>query len=387
VETFLNAARQVTDKPIRFVVLTHWHPDHSLGIVCSKHPDLQLISHPENRKRLQETLPNLLPQFVESSKNETDRNLLSTCQPRLPALLVEDRLTVNLGGHVVEVFHPGAAHTQGDLVVWSQDEKVLATGDLFLRDSAPFMGEGSTLVWVEALEALAAKQPAHIIPGHFAVSKLGDMIVFKNYLQAQIDYARTALAGGVPLTKAAEAADFSRFASFQQYPQYEATFKDNARVVLNELAKSTSVQSEGEAKMQEQIKTEIIELHQFFDDWFTGRLKRTDEEFNRLTTALAPEFEMITPEGARVNRTDVLEQIQSAHAGRAQDGTFQIRVKNITSRLLGENMFVATYEEWQQAQGKTRGRISTVIFRRTDGAANGVEWVQLQETWLPLNIK
>ncbi len=233
---FLTAVHAVTDKPVRWAVLTHWHPDHSFGALCLQDEAFELVAHPETRRLLAERAAQIRSQLAEAAPDSAERAEISACQFRLPDKIVAQKTTFDLGGLTVEVFHPGAGHTQGDLVVWAPQEKVLATGDLFLRDSSPYMGEGSTLVWIAALDSLAALQPAHVVPGHFGLSELPDMLRFRRYLQAVVDKARAALDRGANAEQAGELAAFPEFSDFLQYPQYDATFEANLRVVMKELA-------------------------------------------------------------------------------------------------------------------------------------------------------
>lgn len=236
---FLAAVRRVTDRPVRWAVLTHWHPDHSIGAVCLDMPGLTLVAHPRTRQNLAEQAAAVRDQLAEHARDAEERAGLVACRPRPPtetvAETVAERRVFDLGGHKVEVFHPGAAHTQGDLVVWSPAERVLATGDLFLHDSAPSMGEGSVRIWIEALGRLLALEPRSVIPGHFAPGTPADLMRFRSYLEAQWQHAEAGLKAGRSVEDIARTARFPAFASFKEYPNYEATFADNARVVAREL--------------------------------------------------------------------------------------------------------------------------------------------------------
>lgn len=381
---FLNAVREVTEKPVRWVVLTHWHPDHSLGSVCLPLEGVDLIAHAENLRSLEKNLSAVLKQFAENAPTEEERDELLKCRTRFPTLVVEDKLSLDLGNHMIEVFHVGGAHTQGDIVVWSPEERVLATGDLFLHDSPPFMGEGSTSAWIAALELLALRDPLHVVPGHFAVGKLTDLLKFKAYLQTLLDYTKSALARGMSAEDASRNADFPEFASFKQYPQYEATFADNARVVFEELMQQSALQNEYQETMGQRLQTEVIELHQFFQDWFTGRLMNTDENFNRFSSVIAEDFEHISPEGLETNRDDLIYGLKKAHTSRANsEKPYRVWIKNVRIRAVDDGIFIVSYEEWQESKGETRGRLSTALFREKPATPNGVEWLHVQETWLP----
>ncbi|MFQ5701170.1 MAG: MBL fold metallo-hydrolase, partial [Acidobacteriota bacterium] len=146
------------------------------------------------------------------------------------------RPAVDLGRHRIAIFHPGPAHTRGDLIVRSLDESVLVTGDLFMRDACPSMGEGSVLKWVEILGMLEKTAPRHVVPGHFAPGTAADLRRFRDYLTAQIEQVRSGLARGRDPGEIAAAVDLPAFSSFREFPQYGATFADNARTIAREIA-------------------------------------------------------------------------------------------------------------------------------------------------------
>lgn len=126
-------------------------------------------------------------------------------------------------------------------------------------------------------------------------------------------------------------------------------------------------------------KTEIESLHEFFVEWYAGQ--RAESEFDRLERALAPGFEMVTPDGERLGRETVLEGIREDH-GRDEPGEFDIEVRNVEVVERVEEYATVRYEEWQETDDGTTGRISTVLFREDSAAPGGLAWVDLHETWL-----
>lgn len=234
-QRFLAAVRKATERPIRFMVLTHWHPDHSLGAVCLEEPGVKMLAHPRTRRALAEHAAQARQMLLRDTKDAAERKSLTTCRIHLPEPLASDKEVIDLGDHKVELRHLGAAHTAGDVAVWSAAEQVLATGDLFLNDASPDMAEASTGGWLGALDTLLALKPQHVIPGHFAPGQAADLLRFRSYLQAQWDNAKAGVAKGASAEQVAAQARFPAFAKFRQSPQYAATFADNARAVAKEL--------------------------------------------------------------------------------------------------------------------------------------------------------
>ena len=137
-------------------------------------------------------------------------------------------------------------------------------------------------------------------------------------------------------------------------------------------------------KMNDNINKEIIELHEFFVDWFAARIEYSDKNFARFENVMAKEFEIISPTGIKTVRNDLVNKLKNAHGFRANaDKPFLIRIKNINIRQIESNHYLSTYEEWQKIDGSSKGRLSTAIFKRKSDTPNGVEWLHVHETWLP----
>jgi hypothetical protein len=138
----------------------------------------------------------------------------------------------------------------------------------------------------------------------------------------------------------------------------------------------------GKAPEETPEKTEIEELHAFFEGWFTGRLEHTPAAFARFDDVIAAGFVLVSPEGARLERADLAPFLDGAYRSHVDDG-FRIWIENIHVRRLTGGYVQATYEEWQETTGaEPRGRVSSALFRERAGTPNGLEWIHVHETWL-----
>ena len=126
-------------------------------------------------------------------------------------------------------------------------------------------------------------------------------------------------------------------------------------------------------------RAEIAALHEFFVAWFEGSVPR--RELSRLERALAPEFEMVTTEGERVDHAALVDGLAESY-GRTEGEAFDIEVRDVEALGLFENHAVVRYEEWQRRGEAETGRVSTALFRGDADAPEGVLWVTLQETAL-----
>jgi hypothetical protein len=127
------------------------------------------------------------------------------------------------------------------------------------------------------------------------------------------------------------------------------------------------------------VEKEIIQLHHFFQDWFNGDLSPTDRSFSRLIDALDPEFKMVTPRGTILERGELLENLRTAHYSHRE---MRIWIENVMVHSQVGDIFIVTYEEWQEIKGRITSRFSSAIFKTCPSAPNGVCWIHLHETWI-----
>ena len=139
--------------------------------------------------------------------------------------------------------------------------------------------------------------------------------------------------------------------------------------------------AEVEGAMESRCSREVQELHQFFQDWFTAALPDEDSSFARFSNVVADGFAIITPEGRTLERDLLLTGLRGAHGSWADGG--RIWIENLNVRRTVGDLALVTYEEWQESEGQTRGRLSTALFRESAVTPNGVEWLHVHETWLP----
>ncbi len=131
--------------------------------------------------------------------------------------------------------------------------------------------------------------------------------------------------------------------------------------------------------MQQNIITEVVGLHHFFQDWFNGVLPASERAFERVEQVLAPSFWMITPDGNFVRREALIEGLKAAHRTRQN---MRIWIQNTAIQSKNGDILTETYEEWQEINDKTTARISSAQFEISPSAPNGVHWLHVHETWL-----
>ena len=127
------------------------------------------------------------------------------------------------------------------------------------------------------------------------------------------------------------------------------------------------------------IEAEIVQLHQFFQDWYNGEIELSEENFSRLDDVLAKSFELVSPEGRILERNPLLDGIHQAHNTRKG---MRIWIEDVRVLHWFDELVLATYNECQDYEDKTTVRLSSVLFRNKSNTPNGLEWLHVHETWM-----
>jgi len=175
------AIRRHTSAPVRFVVFTHHHTDHTLGAAVFEDRGAALIGHRECRDRMDEEHPALIAARQQQPELQ---ELFADARPVLPAVTFDEALVVHVGGVEVEIWHPGWGHTPGDAFLYLPEQRVAICGDLVFA-GYHYNYEDASLPGVrEGLRALHALDAEVFIPGHGAPAG-------PELLQAQAVYHET----------------------------------------------------------------------------------------------------------------------------------------------------------------------------------------------------
>jgi glyoxylase-like metal-dependent hydrolase (beta-lactamase superfamily II) len=223
----IKAIKRITDKPVRYVVITHFHGDHFQGAQAylNEWPGVQFISSDATREAIakrgiprmrRETLE--LPARIEglrkSLNQATDEKQKEQIQTSLeqaeayfaelkevsgvlPSLTVDRSLTLHSKAHAVQIMWLGMAHTDGDLFVYIPDARVIATGDA-LHNGTPTMTDASPYEWIRTLDAAEKLDFDWVIGGHGDVMHGKAMFgIWKQYLtDLMAGVAKVSASGG-----------------------------------------------------------------------------------------------------------------------------------------------------------------------------------------------
>lgn len=179
-EDFAADIRKITDRPVRYVVNTHYHLDHALGNSFFVDMGARIIGHVKCRDAIiaggDKMLENpavfgLPPDFWEGTRSVA------------PDTAFERGMILDLGGLIVRLIHTGfASHSAGSVIVHIPSQDVLFAGDILFTDFHPYIGDGDLPGWEKNLDFIHEMNISHIIPGHGPLSSNKDIEDMKAYL-------------------------------------------------------------------------------------------------------------------------------------------------------------------------------------------------------------
>lgn len=177
-----DAIRAVSDKPVRFLLNTHWHGDHTGGNENFGKAGVLIVAHDNVRQRMS------VDQFIA----QFNQKVPASPKAALPVITFSDVVTFHINGDDIHAIHVKNAHTDGDAVVHWQKANVMHMGDVFFNGMYPFidLGSGGSINGMIAAVTAAlgyANESTRIIPGHGALAGKADLAAFAAMLTSVRD--------------------------------------------------------------------------------------------------------------------------------------------------------------------------------------------------------
>ncbi len=193
-EKLQAAVEELSDRPIEFVINTHWHFDHTGGNEVLGESGTLIVAHDNVRERMS----------VENVLEAIGMEFPASPEGALPVITFSEAVTFHLNGEAVEVFHVAAAHTDGDAVVYFPEANVIHAGDTYFNGSYPFVDAesgGSIEGLIAAADQLLAlaDDDTTIIPGHGELSTVDELEVYRDMLVDVRERTLEAIADGQTL--------------------------------------------------------------------------------------------------------------------------------------------------------------------------------------------
>jgi cyclase len=244
--------RKVTDKPVKYLVMTHWHFDHNNGnsVYRDEFPGISIVSERRTRDYIdlnstwwpkfstaadsdrRASLTKLEKQLAEN-KNEEGKELtaqerkdlqkaipqrkaeleeLAKLEMVAPNLVFDRALTLHVGKRRVELRDMGRANSPNDVTIYVPDQKVLFTGDIVVQSPLPFFGASWPVSWVDVLKEIEATPIAAIVPGHGPVMRDHSYVTRLRELMQDVNaHVEALLRQGKTLAQIQAAVDLSKY--------------------------------------------------------------------------------------------------------------------------------------------------------------------------------
>ena len=224
----LAAIRGRTEKPIRYVINTHAHPDHVFGNSAFLLDGTIFVGH----KNLPRALAARGPFYIDSFRRIMGDDLIGEVRIIPPTLLVDGTLKLDLGHRSLVLRAWPTAHTDNDLTVLDEQTGTLLAGDLVFLSHVPVL-DGSIRGWLAVLDELGAIPAQRVVPGHGPVNDWPAALTHqRRYLQRMVSDIRTLIAAGRPINAAADTAAATERPQWQLFDEFNAR---NATAAFSEI--------------------------------------------------------------------------------------------------------------------------------------------------------
>ena len=216
-EDLRDAIRAVTDKPIKYVINTHMHPDHVFGNAAFKSDAPTFVGH----YKLARGLATRADRYIFINKQMMGEKVFEGSEIILPTLGIKEPTKLDLGGRELLLEPQATAHTDNDLIVTDTKTDTLFLGDLLFSVHVPTL-DGSIKGWLALLDEIGSRKAARVVPGHGPKTMELPQALEpeQHYLATIAADVRRQIAEGKTLAEATKTAGFSEKDAWKLFDEY-----------------------------------------------------------------------------------------------------------------------------------------------------------------------
>jgi glyoxylase-like metal-dependent hydrolase (beta-lactamase superfamily II) len=215
-QDLLDRIRTITEKPIRWVINSHFHGDHTFGNATFRKEGATFVAHSETARLMQLVQPKEMARrggyFKSHGYDPSDVKLV------LPDVTFDKTMTIRLGGREVRLLYLGPGQQDGDTFILFPHARALVTPGSFAKHSMPNMAFTTSVEnWIKLLDQVAAIDVDVILPGHGDVANRADVKELSAMLSDEYATVKAAIARGTPLTEAQRTLTFPQYKDWRNY--------------------------------------------------------------------------------------------------------------------------------------------------------------------------
>ncbi|HEC29353.1 MAG TPA: MBL fold metallo-hydrolase [Gammaproteobacteria bacterium] len=223
-ELLLEKIAQISDLPVKKVIVTHYHADHVYGLQIFKDLGAEIIAPIGSYDYIDSSTAT---DRLEERRFSLDPWVNDNTHLVPPDKIIDSETHFSLGGIEFVLSVLGKAHSDGDLTVYVKNDRVLLSGDIIFEGRVPYLGDSDTKTWLETLGKLETSQLAALIPGHGAMASNPNQALkeTRRYLFFMRDKMGQAVRDFVSFEEVYSATDWSEF---NKLPAFDAANRRNA---------------------------------------------------------------------------------------------------------------------------------------------------------------
>lgn len=219
-EAMIAAIKKITDQPVKRVIVSHYHADHVYGLQAFQDIGAEIWAHTKGQaylnsdiaqERLEQRRKDLAPWVNENTRVVAADRWLDFAEGTT--------LRFTLGDVNFQIIDVSGAHSDDDIMMFVEEDKVLFAGDLYFTGRLPFVGDADSKAWLAALDRMLDVKPQLVIPGHGAASTNTeeDMVLTRTYLEFLRKEMGAAVDDMIDFEEAYAATDWSQYESLPAF--------------------------------------------------------------------------------------------------------------------------------------------------------------------------
>src|SRR5437764_2042275 len=244
-EDLLRAIRNITDKPIKWVINSHFHGDHHMGNAPFKATGATFVAQNETARLMEKLQPKEMARRIDGFKaSGLDPNEVKLV---MPDVTFDNEMTIRLGGREAKLFYLGPGQQAGDTFILFPHARALLTPGSFAKPSMPNLAFAPSVEnWLKLLDQVAAMDVNQILPAHGDVATRADVKELSAMLADEYATVKAAVAKGMGVEEAVKTLTFPQYKDWRNYNRLAGEIR--ALYEMSQTGKRSYLDSSGDRR-------------------------------------------------------------------------------------------------------------------------------------------